>query len=559
MQALSKLKNHFFVLSCMLLLFSSSPLKAIWQPPVMVSDPALDEFTAGGGNNLAVNRLNNAVVVWGGGSGLFTDVRTSSFTFGLGWTPPLTISDPDNYYITGDQNVNLNDSGYAVAVWRGADQLNGVLGVFAATRDSSGNWSPLVRVSNYDLDIDFQPDKPKVALNEDGLAVMVWMEARDFGNTIAGFVMSSYLEQGGSWTSPVTIAGPYESAFDIVIPSISINSNGDAVAAWKSKEFGGTFLINAAAIFDGATKVWGPAFEFPPGFNRDNLGSFNMADAGIDENGNAVVVWTWEDLGTTTIVYGASYVNGVWGPSIPIFSQRQTTNPKPHVVVDQFGNATAIWEFEGDIFASSLPFGGIWSPPVIISDPNKHDNAVDLSYFPKEMDVDDNGNVIIIYVEDFFQPTNSPMSVMHFFNKPNWELPERIATQRTSQFFNIGLGTCGFALATWMSTTPDGRDHVWSAVSLSQNTSSPCDFKATRCAERFPTQTSYFNRLSWSACNDTTCILYYNIYRNGTLIATIPGGATSFNDPSCRGYAAYSITAVNLYGFESPPATIVLQ
>jgi YVTN family beta-propeller protein len=86
----------------------------------------------------------------------------------------------------------------------------------------------------------------------------------------------------------------------------------------------------------------------------------------------------------------------------------------------------------------------------------------------------------------------------------------------------------------------------------------PSHFKNRRCADKFATQTEYINRLSWRASPDPT-IVKYLLFRNGSLIATIP--ATSplkFNDhdrPKNK-VDTYTLIAVNASGMKSKPITI---
>lgn len=558
---ISKLKKSFLLFVCL----SFLPLAASWLPPTMISFPASVEDTGGGGDDLDVNNLNNAVAVWTtpgpDGGGIFTDVAAASYTFGVGWSAPVSIADPITYYVIGDQNVEINNSNYAVAVWRGADQETAVQGVFSATRDSNGNWSsPPVRISVYDnSDINFYPDKPQVALNDSGFAITVWVEAQTYLGVPASFIKASYMPQGGSWSLPATLSGPYELPLFGVNPQVEINSSGEAIAIWKGVLLNDSFMTVATSTFDPLTLTWSPDVILPPGGNNDSLGSFNQPHVGIDENGNGVAVWSYTD-GPTTL-FASSYVNGSWGLPIPIYVQSSSVQ-KPHVVVDQAGNATAMWESDGSIYSASLPFGGIWSSAVKISDPATNQNALNLSYFSHQLSVDLEGNVIGIYIQNFYGGNpKQPMSVLKPFSTGVWGTPQTIASQNTVQFTNIGIGSCGFAIANWISNAPDGFPHVWSSTSLDQLLLPPCDFTVSRCVQKFAAQKVTLNVLSWGAC-DAECILFYRLYKDGELIATIPAGSPNrfvdLSDVCCRSPVTYELTAVNIFGVESSPVTITV-
>jgi hypothetical protein len=63
--------------------------------------------------------------------------------------------------------------------------------------------------------------------------------------------------------------------------------------------------------------------------------------------------------------------------------------------------------------------------------------------------------------------------------------------------------------------------------------------------------------LSWGNCG---CVLFFNLFRNGVLIATIPAGnpMTVVDLVSCRGPNVYTLMYVDIFGNESLPATVVL-
>lgn len=568
--SLNKPKTSFWLCVLSIFLFYV-PLIAIWDPPVMVSTPGQDEINFNGGDDLDVNDSNNGVAVWVSPSAVYYQISASSYTFESGWSVPQVISPApvgDEEGFSGHAKVALNNENNAVAIWDlSGVQNSGIPGIFAATRDSSGVWASAVRITDpAPSDSDFNAFYPNIALNDDGLAVAVWVEQHSFVHppqfppgSVAWFVYSSYSQFGGPWSTPIAISSALGTSVNAPFPpDIRMNENGDAIAIWKADiPLGAGGVLVNSSLFDGATQTWTTPFDLGQANNFDTNDQ-NQPQAAIDENGNAVALWTWSSNGLNTILYGASYVDGIWGAPVQIFQNPSSNTFRQRLVVDPLGNATAMWESSGSIYSSSLPFGGTWSAPVIISIASTNQNALNTTYFNHELDVDSHGNVIGIYTQNFYGSNpQQPMSVTRYFGSDAWEAPEIIASQNDVELTNIGFGSCGFALSTWISTNPDDLHHVWSSTSLTQF-GPPCSLRAARCSQQFAMQKVTVTLLEWNPC-DPECVLFYNLYRNGVLIATIPAGAqTSFVDFFCERNVTYTLTETSIFGIESPPLTIVL-
>jgi hypothetical protein len=135
-----------------------------------------------------------------------------------------------------------------------------------------------------------------------------------------------------------------------------------------------TGLVGAALIAPpaGAAPTWRPLTNLFADLSAAGGSAFAPA-VGVDEAGNATVLWSrWNG---TQYVVQASYrpVGGTWSAPVDLAGGRQVIAPQ--VVVDRTGNATAIWRrVDTDrslVQSASRPLGGQWTAPVdIAADPS---------------------------------------------------------------------------------------------------------------------------------------------------------------------------------------------
>lgn len=576
---ISKMRRALFGCFLLLSLIASLPLTAAWtQPPTLVSEPGVSvQFE--NGPCLDVNASNNGVATWVANDP--ANAYASSYTFGIGWSPFQILnslaldSEGDRVFQNiANTQVSLNENNFAAAVWQGTETLDDEVGstfpaIFSATRSPNGVWAPQQRVSAVNLSDGFDAEQPSGALNDAGKFVAVWWELRlDDGTNDFIYVMTNTQQVGGGWGTPEQIAGPFFNfPSDFLVPNVQINSRGDVIAVYKRFTDTGVAAIEAST-FSAATNSWSPPFSLDTtGVNVDDFDQ-NLPRAAIDDNGNAVAVWTWLS-GNVSRTYAASFTPGLgWGPSIILHEVTDAQTFEASVVIDRFGRATAVWDVENEndntdlLYSSSLPLGGTWSLPVIISPFPV--SFTDGHTVQRSVSVDLNGNVIVIFENnDDINGTNNLYSVANFVGF-GWQVPELITSSATFEDsfdtfnLNIGYGSCGFAISLWQGSFGESDSLVYASTNFVQPP--PCLFTGTQCREKFAMQSFCANRLTWGSCN-FGCILFYHLYRNGVLIATIPAnGPHTFNDPvDCKGPSVvYTLTAVNIFGVESPPAVLVL-
>ncbi|HEV8052817.1 MAG TPA: hypothetical protein VGP47_09995 [Parachlamydiaceae bacterium] len=452
----------------------------------------------------------------------------------------------------------MNESGYAVAAWKGVLQLAPQFGdityqiIISATRSSDGVWSPVQIIGTLDED-KFLTCGPKVAVNDLGLAVVMWEEKRDDSST--SFIMSSFLPFGGTWTTAVELDAPGISTDAIYTRgSIQINNSGNVVAVWQLEIQGVSNDIVKASTYDPLTGTWTKvtlATAIYSGFEDE-------PEVAIDDNGNAVAIWNnyiytsdgyLGQIITSYFTYGSG-----WGTPEIIYNVLGSDAVGPYVVMDHLGTATAVWGggvVDAGAYSSRLERGQTWSAPELIGlglfSPYANQEAVS---------VDEQGNVIVI-VNDRYNGRNTYLRSILRTVQGGWQPPEDIFSDRRSNIDNpnIGLGSCGFALAFWQETNyMQGADNFGLANYILL---APSNFLGTRCCAKFATQSVCISSFSWDPAE---CASIYYIRSNGVVIATIPaGGSLTFITTACTNATnSYTLSYVNDFGIESPGVSVTL-
>lgn len=554
-------------------LFASSPLEGAWNPSVFVSPINYTRVGFGPtGAQLDVNVQNQGVVVFSADSLLpnqsgprFTTIYSAAYTFGSGWSLPVRISSIEEiifpparpkYFSQGDPVIAMNNSGYCVAAWEG--NLNTLPDgitfdvIITNVRSSDGTWSTVEIASELSQDVDVE--NPFVAVNDAGLAVMVWYQ---FDNNLGSTTMASFLPFGGAWTTPFELDNYGFQDFQQKTPRVSIDPNGNAVASW---EIGGNIPSREihAATYNASTGLWTVVVLDSSPVN------FTYTYNAIDPNGNAVVTWTKSVPGDLFQVMSSFFTFGSgWSAPVAVSAANLSSNDA-NVTIDPSGNATATWGnlFVEDnvqiqeVYASRKPFGGNWSPPQRISLPGIESN-VDNGLVSRTIDVDNEGNVItLLSIGD-----QDGLQSAFYSTETGWQLPLSIDAP-FSRYGNIGLGSCGFALSEWYDNSAgEELNRVKAADNFAAGIlQAPTNLSVQSCCDKFATQKRCYNVLSWD--NLTTCISLYRIYRNDVLIAEIPAGQnTTFEDPICgkKAPTVYSLTYVNIYGIESPSISVTVN
>lgn len=271
------------------------------------------------------------------------------------------VSEGDNYvdtfynFSTGIPTWGLQTSGSATFRWEPSQQQAGNGTNPKIDVDKAGNAVLIfkntvqndLRVRRYNAAsqtwgsitvIDTLPASnvaPDVKLSASGIAVAVWVHNTGLNRVI----QAAYYDPATlSWTSNIDLSFPIATSdFE---PHVAINDNGDAMAVWNSSQSDSSTVIQAAR-FNGTTKSW-QGIPTTIKFGNDSFDS----KVGIDNNGNAIAIWTHSPNGQGGVFY---IENSNYDPGTDTWSNPVTIsgNPDhatlPDLSVTSNGDAMAIW------------------------------------------------------------------------------------------------------------------------------------------------------------------------------------------------------------------------
>lgn len=307
------------------------------------------------GLQIAVDPLGNETAIWGRRMGRSWVVQGATRSVGGSWSAPVTLSAAG----AGSPLVAAGPEGTVTAVWL-LEREEGWRSVLqTATRLASGSWSAPVTLS--------PPRKaarsPQIALDSQGGATAVWEEEH------SGAIESSTRSSGGSWSVPVALSA---AGVRGTWPRVALDSQGNATAVWAGAVFGGG-RIQSHRI-QTATRPAGGSWSAPVSISRPGHRHVQDPQIAVSPQGEATAIWQRSN-GNDLVVQGAVRpAGGNWLAPVEITAGHGQGGQHLQLVVDSWGNATAIWEGydsnQGTTFAIQgvkRPPGGTWSRPMDIS------------------------------------------------------------------------------------------------------------------------------------------------------------------------------------------------
>src|ERR1700733_12238946 len=158
----------------------------------------------------------------------------------------------------------------------------------------------------------------------------------------------------GEWSSQEIISTtPYNST----TPSIATSKNGDSVAVWLDELTGlagkhGTLqgaVLPSGALNEQGQPAWELTSKISVGADNDPLVKNQVV--GIDENGNAIVVWSQDHQ-----IYVSRLLAGQKNWTVPQTINVPVDNQKPRfpfIAVAPNGNALVVWILNDSVFANT--------------------------------------------------------------------------------------------------------------------------------------------------------------------------------------------------------------
>jgi hypothetical protein len=264
------------------------------------------------------------------------------------WLAPVALSAAAENATQPD--VVIDSRGTASAVWLyQEDGTNDV--VQFSSHSPNTSWATPI-----DLSAPGQSaESPSIASDANGDLAAVWLEY-DGANYVVQVATKS---AGGSWSAPVSLSPAGEDADS---PHVTVDPAGDVFAAWDRSD-GTDDRVQATLETNG---TWNTVQTLSPsGVNG------NLWDLKVNSSGTAMAGWDYYNSTGDYVVQVATYSTGSSSAGETL-SSLTGDGYGPSIALDATGNATVAWQQRqpDGRFAtesSSMPAGGSWSTPQVIS------------------------------------------------------------------------------------------------------------------------------------------------------------------------------------------------
>ena len=256
--------------------------------------------SGGASPTVAMDASGNILATWVAG----TAVQSSTQLAGGSWQ-----STPDTLSSNGTNPLAaISANGTAIIAWHGTNSISSMDAIFAIEKTLTGAWGTAQTVSNPSQNSVF----PKVAIDKDGNAVILWFTFAMNGTqfTGVGVQSSTLLASTFSWSTPVNLGNLGNVDPKTLYLNIQFTSTGSGIAAWMNSLDGISYTLYSGVInvTSGWTNVTGIVSDV-------NLRSAGM---GVTSIGDAFLTYMITDPATSNIViqtiesYFGGLVNEVW-------------------------------------------------------------------------------------------------------------------------------------------------------------------------------------------------------------------------------------------------------
>ena len=244
-----------------------------------------------------IDDAGNSIVVW------TVDAMVLARTYveeNGAWDELTVISDSGRNPFS--IRVSVSGNGGAAAIWMDwGDDLK--LGVYASIRDPDTSWGPAEQIQSHPNGKVYYPS---VAMDDDMNAFGVYLMLDD----VQWNVYAIRYTDGVGWGSGIVIGSQSHVSYQCR-PALAMNGDGLAIAAWQSVQ--DSRYVASANIYDPESGMWGGETLI----EDSTTGSSILADADVDENGEAVVAWRLESSDETPDSIRANLYDPVSGWSGP--------------------------------------------------------------------------------------------------------------------------------------------------------------------------------------------------------------------------------------------------
>jgi len=338
-------------------------------------------------------------------------------------------------------------------------------------------WNTQTQISSSRSDFDYDLLLPDVDINDSGLAVSAWVEEFNSSPADLPSIWVNVIQSGVEGT-PFKITTSTSTT-----PKVAVSNNGDAIVIFDrlGLDNGG---ISSRSIWARHYKngVWESSEIAVSGLPANDYSFYAFSpDIGIDQDGNAIAVWTQQDsnaANTSTIIYASYYDGTNWGA--PFRLNNATTRAfEATIAMNDSGIATVVWSEDTNPYNPSSPgyeipnmwarvfINSSWVAPVKIGTPTlqRYDGTS-----RQDVAINSNGNAIAVWEEgqgSNFNIVESRLDV----NSNIWSTANPIATStKYVSYTRAVMLENGDAAVIWAADNGTTNDGVIRYFDSSANT-----------------------------------------------------------------------------------------
>ena len=277
-----------------------------------------------------MDAAGNAMAVWHQHDGMRFSIWVNRYTVGTGWGTAQLI-ETDNADDAEEPKVAIDADGNAIVVWAQSDGTRANIWTNRYTADVGWGRAQLIE-SNDSGDA----ARPQIAIDADGAAIAVWEQ---YSGAHKNIWANRYTAAAGWGTAQLIETN---NAGDARYPQVGMDAGGNAIVVWQQDD--GTHF-NIWANRYSAAVGWSTALLIETNSAGDAFGPPQVA---IDVSGNATVVWYQSD-GTRYNIWANRFAAGSgWAGARLIETNYGEKASRPQIAMDAVGNAMAVWiQYDG--------------------------------------------------------------------------------------------------------------------------------------------------------------------------------------------------------------------
>ena len=320
-----------------------------WRPASLVEGNDLGD--AGMARLVVESQSRYVVATWLQSNGSVNQLWANRYRVDIGgnWEGSERI-DTDVGTVEGLELV-IDEDNTTTAIWRQSDGVR--MNLWANRRDASGGWGSAVKIDTEDLGDVFEP---LVAIDGAGNINVVWVQESAGRMDLWAARYSTSGINLNTWVVSRLETG----SGDVSEPQMVVDDSGNVTVVWLQRagfdeELWANRLQNDT--WTGATEIGG-------------VGSASTPKLVLDNSERITVAWE-QDSGFWNDIWANRYVAGVgWDGAQNIGSPGNGLSELSHLLVDRFGEVTAIWmDTEGanvDLWANRYSLASGWAQPATV-------------------------------------------------------------------------------------------------------------------------------------------------------------------------------------------------